>query len=270
MSASASQPAGSRIVGPILKLDRARTHCAALEQAVRDFLGTEPFAVEKLEDTATGDLAYRLRIKTQVPAQLSVIVGDVVHNARAALDHLAWQAVEFGGGNPSKTTSFPIAKDLASFQAMSPVSLAGANSRTLALVRRLAPYAGGNDVLWRLHSLDVVDKHRLLFAVGAAYKHVVLTMSMPVPWQAAPVVFPPLALNPADRMFPLADGSELFRVNAQARGAPGSDDPQFAFEIAFAAGSIVAGEPLLPVLNQMIDHVDKTIAIFDRQVFRIP
>ena len=33
-------------------------------------------------------------------------------------------------------------------------------------IDRLKPYGGGNDFLWRLHGLNNIDRHRLLFTVG--------------------------------------------------------------------------------------------------------
>ena len=38
----------------------------------------------------------------------SLILGDLLHNLRSALDHLAWQLVVDGGGTPSQDTNFPV------------------------------------------------------------------------------------------------------------------------------------------------------------------
>ena len=37
-----------------------------------------------------------------------VIVGEIVHDLRSALDHLVWQLVEIGDGRPDHDHSFPL------------------------------------------------------------------------------------------------------------------------------------------------------------------
>src|SRR5438132_5583994 len=39
-----------------------------------------------------------------------------------------------------------------------------------AAIDALRPYKGGNDVLWQLHELNNVDKHRLILTVGSALR----------------------------------------------------------------------------------------------------
>src|SRR5712664_1071200 len=55
------------------------------------------------------------------------IAGDVIHNLRSALDHLAHQLVLVGSPDtePSRAVEFPIAKDLASYEADRPRKVRG-------------------------------------------------------------------------------------------------------------------------------------------------
>lgn len=64
-------------------------------------------------------------------------------------------------------------------------------------------------------------------------------------------------LNPADRQYPLKDGDEVFRIMKAGRepeDSPFKSDHSIVVEIAFGEGQIVAGEPLLPVLTNLIEH----------------
>lgn len=79
--------------GVHLKFQRAREHVAELERRVGEFLDSMPFEVYEEEEQETGDLLYRVRVHRQPPPELSVVIGDLVHNCRTALDHLAWQLV---------------------------------------------------------------------------------------------------------------------------------------------------------------------------------
>jgi hypothetical protein len=42
--------------------------------------------------------------------------------------------------------------------------------QAVAAIDALKPYKGGNDVLWQLHELNNVDKHRLILTVGSAVR----------------------------------------------------------------------------------------------------
>lgn len=45
-----------------------------------------------------------------------MVIGDAVHNARAALDHLVWQLVLAAGNTPNRRTGFPVAEDDRNFR----------------------------------------------------------------------------------------------------------------------------------------------------------
>src|SRR5216683_4202653 len=96
------------------------------------------------------------------------ISGDIIHNLRSALDHLAHQLVFVG--SPHLTTStisrnigFPIAESMAKYEAIKVGKVEGMRPEAKEAIDRLKPYKGGNDPLWRVHELDNIDKHRALF-----------------------------------------------------------------------------------------------------------
>ena len=251
------------------KLDRSKAHLDDLENSIGKYFESTPFIIEKTEEEAKGDLVYLVRIIRSVPLEIASIAGDVVHNLRSALDHLIWQAVEFSGGSPTRSTCFPIHKDSVRIDEAIAEALKGANKSAISLVRHLRPCRGSNDILWKLHSLDIVDKHRLLFGVGSAYKSFVIQMKLDVPWQDEAVISPPLALNPADRLFPLNDGDELFRVKSQAKSAGlGLLEPRFNFEIAFGDGDAVLGEPMVPTLRSIQQYIERVVDLFEKYVFK--
>jgi len=57
---------------------------------------------------SAGNLSFLVRIREDPPAEWSAIIGDAVHNARSALDHLAFALVEANGGSADENTTFPI------------------------------------------------------------------------------------------------------------------------------------------------------------------
>jgi hypothetical protein len=100
----------NRIHGIRLKIERAKKHIRDLDTAIQAFVLNKPYRLEvkphpiaEIQHTTL----YVAEIKP-VPQEISLIVGDAIHNLRSALDHLAWQLVEAGGGTPDRNTYFPI------------------------------------------------------------------------------------------------------------------------------------------------------------------
>jgi hypothetical protein len=229
---------------------------------VAQFLSGQPFQIVVTEEPKSGDLVYRVKIHTQPPLQWAAVIGDAIHNLRSALDLLVWQLVLANGGTPDTATAYPISKSAATFE-KTMVRVKGLSQEAQNLIRATKPYQGGNEVLWQLHQLDIVDKHHLLVPVGAAHRNIVVDVSAELrrlkpDWEIPAM---PLALRPADRQYPLQDGAELFRVMAAARSSADMS-PQFTFEIAFGEGDIVRGEPLVPTLQQFATSVQDVVEPF--------
>ena len=71
------------------KLRRANTHLETLAKLVDDFAATEPYTLDP--EPGEGVVAYRLHIRREAPAEISTVVGDVLHNLRSALDSVAYE-----------------------------------------------------------------------------------------------------------------------------------------------------------------------------------
>ena len=154
-------------------------------------------------------LEYRVGSVRAVDPMVAVIVGDIVHNLRSALDHLAWQLVLLDGRPPNENTAFPIH--------LSSLNKNG-NPRNLTIppgirrsdimdvVERMQPYDAfrhghppETDRLGILQRLNNIDKHRLLLTVVQTIDH-----DMPAYWGSndgdpSPVYwFNTELLNPGD------------------------------------------------------------------------
>jgi hypothetical protein len=194
--------------GVRIKVDRAKKHLD-LEAAIRAFEALGPYAVTMQEDPKTGCEVYQFRQSTAIPSDLGALLGDCVHNLRSALDHLAGILVRAGAGTPGNYTAFPIGADEIHFRSSAIHGLRGAPAAAIKLVRRLKPYKGGNETLWRLHRLDIADKHTLLIPVAAA--HDVFIVKSDVRGPGMDHLPPAKRLRgPAiDHKFPLEDGDIL-------------------------------------------------------------
>ena len=252
-----------RLAGVRAKLDRADRHADELKEEIAAFFDREPFAIERHEEIS-GKIVFRVRVREQPPLQISTIIGDAIHALRTSLDLLAGELVRANGGTPARATCFPIADTEGAFRQQLPKALAGASKKAIVAIRSLKPYRSGAAKLWLLHHLDIVDKHRLLLTVGCAYTAVSLDFAEDLRRSgfktAKDIPEMRLSLKPADRLFPLRDGAEVFGIEAAARSSGSSDmSPHFKFQIAFAGGEVAEGQIVGDTLSALRGTVHDTV-----------
>lgn len=124
----------------------------------------------------TGTFLVKVGKVPDMPRRWSAIVGDVVHNFRSVLDHLAWQLAVLnldGKQMPSRKTAFVIADDEAQFRKEAPIRLRSLHPRHVAHIETLQPYRGSpyfdpgapttyaKPLGW-LRDLSNIDKHQAL------------------------------------------------------------------------------------------------------------
>jgi hypothetical protein len=155
-----------------VKLERAEQHLDALEKLVGAFIEDQPFRISQSLDPETGDTVATVIVRREPPPIFGAIVGDYVHNLRAALDYVAWQLVDCNTGAPGAHTYYPICNTQREFDYKSVRMLRGASPLAIAAVSVLQPFRSSDPhshPLALVHRLDVEDKHRLLHVVGGVY-----------------------------------------------------------------------------------------------------
>ena len=152
---------------PRLKLRRARYHIGDLQQQISAYLGRYPFFLKiEADPTFVGGKKWVAHVREEVPIDLAAIVGDVIHNLRAALDLLACELVK-ANGQSDDNVRFPFAGAAAGIDEMiKRRNMDRASPAVVALIKNLAPYKGGNAALRALHDLDIMDKHQALIPVS--------------------------------------------------------------------------------------------------------
>jgi hypothetical protein len=148
--------------GPKLKIERANRHINELNSALVAFLKTDFYKLH-INTELAGQNVLTLDAKP-LPNDIPLMLGDAIHNLRAALDIMACDIVTHAGGTPSKYTYFPVRdtrQELVAIINGGEIKIAGQDICDL-IVDVVKPYKGGNDPLWSLHQIDIMDKHRLL------------------------------------------------------------------------------------------------------------
>jgi hypothetical protein len=152
-----------------VKIKRAYQHLAELEDAVTDADETSLNTVALNFDSGSGKPVIESRPLVIYRDTVPAIAGDVSHNLRCALDHLAYQLV-LVGGEPRKhkweDIQFPIFDSPKNYDAGKIRKLEGMRREAIEAIDRLKPYKGGNNALWLLRRLDNTDKHSSILSVG--------------------------------------------------------------------------------------------------------
>jgi hypothetical protein len=125
----------------------------------------------------------------------------------------------------------------------------------------LKPYKGGNDMLWGLHSLDIIDKHRLLLT--ASVTNIARSMT-PAERERATEVFlgsypdktPPdfTRILTSIKTVPLKAG-ELWTINQSELGP----NTQFHVDVGFNEPDVIDCRPVIQTLEEMARLVEKIV-----------
>jgi hypothetical protein len=156
-----------RMSGIREKIKRADKHIKDFEAELRIFTDSKPYEVAVDVDTDPAKPVVHILKANPTPPHLMPIAGDAIHNLRSALDYLACELVRANRNIPGPKIEFPIldspittAKHKARFAA----KVEGMRDDVVDVIRSIHPYQGGNNTLWRLHRLDIIDKHNTILA----------------------------------------------------------------------------------------------------------
>jgi hypothetical protein len=263
-----------RLRGPVAKVERAKKHAADLDAEIRCFRSGDAYTVVIQENEEANQRQWVVTNVRPMPTSLSLIYGDAIHNLRSALDLLARQLVLDNGGKPrdkrihgKPRTCFPISDGRRVFKPKSLGEISGISQDAIKVLNAVRPYKRGNDALWRIHQLDIVDKHRLLVTVGDRYHSI--DIGLPASFiqlaaeqggfDASEIKAPPIQFGLQNPIFPLQDGQILF---AEPLDIPQEHDPKFILDIAVHEPGIVDRETLDTLLASLVDEVERTLEAF--------
>lgn len=174
---------------PRRKYERARTHYEPLTREIEAFEQSHPYRIRCEVDKDQGKYTFYVNDLAATGMDWGVRMGDLVHNLRSALDHLAVQLVALcTGQDPAAVehVDFPIYSSPGDFVGWRSSLLGGAKQPKapvpllpgyLARLEELQPYNAGDPSIWgydhigfvilpgmleRISKLDNVDKHRVI------------------------------------------------------------------------------------------------------------
>jgi hypothetical protein len=156
------------------------------------------------------------------PEHLGAIIGDIVHNLRAALDLTACDMIRAAEGKDANVDRayFPFcqgAEDLDDMIRARQFHRAG--ERAVQVLRGLKPYRGGNAALRAIHDLDIQDKHTSPILAKT-------TVSIPIV----------RTVDNHGTITRIAFGPNLSKIT-----------------VVFPPGSVLAGQEIIPTLHKLVE-----------------
>ena len=163
-----------------LKIDWAEKHLDALNAEIDRWTSgpPNPRRLKRIRDgVPSTDFRAQFRFDPPIPDTLPMIIGDAVHNLRSALDHLACALAELEIPTDSETghsgIEFPIYISEGKFDRSGAAKIKKLATAAQDEIKSLQPYNAGDDarfqLLWALHQLDIIDKHRRISVMGGRY-----------------------------------------------------------------------------------------------------
>lgn len=263
------------------KFARSQHHVKELLADIKAFGERKPYRVHERPNGHRTE-TY-LEIKEPIPDYWSGIIGDAVHNARAALDHLMVAAIrhQAPGLASYKHGHFVVCDDPNKFSDEIRKKGRGLSSSAREEFRKLKPWRGGNDTIWNLHVLDIIDKHNDLIPIASASSRFNFTVQFDgfeftrpgaPPGQERGVITPPpvnIPLRRAERLYPLTDGQVISSRQEANKGAA-IVAVNFKFEICFPENQISGAPAVVETVNDFQSEVGRIIDVIEQEILNKP
>lgn len=150
------------------RLARADQYLDLLKGKVAPLSAPDSYRLGGQFDPDTSEYVFHVESEP-FPPEIGILVSEVAHHLRSALDNLAWELVAARGGTPEsdRDVEFPIRKDKPGSNSWQTKPLPELTEEDRTIVERAQPYHYGphwhrRHLLFLLAHLNNFDKHRRL------------------------------------------------------------------------------------------------------------
>lgn len=269
------------------RLDRTRAQIADLARLIEGFLMYWPIGMVSKYEVDGDQEVWSFAIGAPVPSEVPIRAGEILHNLRAPLDHIACIVADAHTGS-RKGVYFPFGEDEAAFEKQVEQKCKKLPAEAIELIRKFKPYRGGNNLLWAVHALNRADKHRVEI-VPVNLGSTCTTESELIIWSGMVLVSGPRhgqhlvsdrlpddvieALGSPVEIYRLPRGTQLhYSTNGctpeqsmeflvTTPGATFTTDLRPTLNVAFRENPESPLEPICEVLTRMRGEVEKTVQV---------
>ncbi|MGN7187382.1 hypothetical protein [Microbacterium enclense] len=246
-------PIPAALEGVVAKVLRANVLLAEIDQLALQFMIDNRPTFDVVADRANCSYTVTAHVPAP-PLVIAVMFGEILHNLRSSLDHVARLLVLADGAipvdKPPHATTFPILlrppkNELTIFPRV--------RSEALAAVESLQPYRSGDGErhpLWRLNQLNNIDKHRLLHVTSLS--------------GAGGVAFVPAPLDPeisttqeqrrhTVRLLP--EEPQVFRATASEMHDPAAMAGLWSYTVVLGESGAGFREQIVGIGRELLDFI---------------
>jgi hypothetical protein len=138
-----------------------------LDDRIKTWRESRPYVAFTYKDPETGNESWRVKEQEPLPLIVNAEVGAIINSLRSSLDILVNALAERHGDIDPKDVRFPFSDTPDAFfvgKHSGRKAVKRLSAADQAAIEKLQPYHGGhlNNLLWTLHNMDIVRKHRRL------------------------------------------------------------------------------------------------------------
>jgi hypothetical protein len=253
-----------------LRVERAKELRADLEREMRAWAKSGAYRVISKYDSQTGYTFFYLDNVAEVAPKISALISELLHTLRTALDNLAYQlflACRTDPEDEGASIYFPIYDEGKISESNAFKSIKAFRSEILEVFHTLNPCKSGNALLWALHRLDIVDKHRRILTSTLMHHSIFLgdaQRQLLIDKDYADMI-PFISLRQS--FMPSAKSGHAAQVgDVVFVGMPGDEQVnqklQFTFDIAFNEPGIIESKSMIETVDEMVTLVESIISTF--------
>ena len=215
------------------------------------------------------DDQHRIDIFVDIPApppvsEMSLVLGDAVHNLRSALDAVVWELANLDQENPPKNpreVTFPICLTEAQWDRKVREALETVPPVALDRLRSVQPFMferGADSALVRLHATDIRDKHKGALSCAFTVREIATELATLEYVDEDEIPDPPFTVA-TEEVDALANGQRVLSIHSSARFEKVSLPLTIGSEITMEtdAGRV----PLQPLVQVFLEQVRGTLDI---------
>lgn len=237
------------------RLRWTRKEISRLCDHVADYTGSHPLEVYWHYDfhRTHPSRIYRLRLRETIPDDIAIHSGVILNELRAILDALACTLALRNSAADVSGTYFPTGKTKEIFESKEiQRKIKKLNEQDKAIVAALRPYAGGNDMLYALHSSDLIRKHQRLIVLSGVTAN--MKIGSDKGWTLDGSKFNFIKGGPEHPLNePIAQLAHDYHIEFEQEAV-----------VAFSEPAAIKDKPLVATLNEFSSLVESALKLFLR------
>jgi hypothetical protein len=254
-----------KLLGPRLKLIRAKRHCQSLDLVLKRFIDHNPYTfVGGLVEEPDGFYyAFNAHISRRIPDIVSLLIGDACYNLRAALEQALWQLCLKADPTYGRRVYYPIFSDPDAYRDNGRSHVRDIAKRYQTVIEDSQPYKTGSDALAILAALNNADKHRDIPVTAAAANATASRVSgARLPLTEAGSL--PAWYLPLPRNVQIIEGAELIRLPLGASRPARKVEVSCTVEIRVVFGdsqeiALAQGRTVVQTLQLIVSEVEQIL-----------